>query len=149
MQSVPRTRASSRSYTRRRHVETEALTQRISCIGPYAVHPSTDENFKSWRSFLGDTGPQHVSAAQRLPVRSNGQGAGGQVAGGTAGGLNILGCWAPRGLLLSRTAGADANHGKIRSSDRAGRAGAASRVIVIGCNGFRSAQDIFGRRQTR
>ena len=148
MQPVPRTHASSRSYTRRRHVETEALTQRISCIGPYAAHPSPDENFKCWWSFLGDTGPQHVSAAQTNRAQM-GRWAGGQVAGGTAGGLNILGCWACRGLFLSRTAGADANHGKNRSSDRAGRAGAASRVIAIGCNGFRSAQDVFGRHQTR
>lgn len=79
-------------------------------------------------------------AAARKVKRTGRKWAGGQVAGGTAGGLNILGCWACRGLFLSRTAGADANHGKIRSSDRVGRAGAASRAIVIGCNGFRSAR---------
>jgi len=125
-------------------VETEALTQRISCIGPYAVHPSNGRKFqilavlpRRHRTTTCLGGP----AAARKVKRTGRKWAGGQVAGGTAGGLNILGCWACRGLFLSRTAGADANHGKIRSSDRAGRAGAASRVIVIGCNGLRSARD--------
>ena len=50
------------------------------------------------------------------------------MAGGTAGGLNILGCWACRGLFLSRTAGADANHG--RSDHLIGQAGREQRPVL-------------------
>ena len=59
---------------------------------PVRRPPSANENFKSWRSFLGDTGSQHVSAvpaAARKVKRTGRKWAGEQVGRRADGGQQV------------------------------------------------------------